>query len=46
MLIIIKNRISFHFKENFNILYKHEGLLGVVVRDVKEMSRAIEEEIP
>lgn len=38
MLLIIKNKIKFQFNENFNIFIQHQGLLGAVVRNVKEMS--------
>lgn len=40
MLLIIKNKINFQFNENFNIVIQDQGLLGAVVRNVKEMSSA------
>lgn len=38
MLLIIKNKINFQFNENFSIFIQHQGLLGAVVRNVKETS--------
>ena len=48
MLIIIKNRIYFHLKETLNVLYNinMRDFWGAVVRDVRYMSREMEEEIP
>lgn len=37
----VENKVSFHFKENLNFFFiQHEGLLGAVVRDGKEVSAA------